>query len=91
MMKNKVYDLSLEKLKFHDEVALYLGTSIEPGFFVTGQAGSTETELNYSISGTLDSAEVYVYAEVKNGTWVIHELFVTVDGINKKIDALDLP
>jgi hypothetical protein len=86
-MKNEAYDYSLDQIKNNDEVLLYLGGSIEAGFIVTGETGSIETELEYSIQGTLNSADVYLYAIVKNGYWVIEELIVTVDGVNKVIDA----
>ncbi len=90
MMKNQAYDLSFKKVISHDQVALYLGVPIEAGFFVTGEAGSSETEINYSISGPLNSGNVYVYAQVINGHWVIQNLEVTVESINKKIDVLDM-
>ena len=91
IMKNQAYKLSLTKLENHDEVAFYLGTPIKAGYFVTGESGTKETEINYSISGPLNSADVYLYAQVINGNWVIQDLEVTVDGINKRINALDLP
>jgi hypothetical protein len=88
LMKNKAYDLSLMKASNHYEVVEYLGEPIQAGFFVTGEASNNETEISYSISGPLNSADVYTYAEFSNGRWEFHDLVVTVDGINKSIDVL---
>ncbi len=90
MMKNQAYDLSFEKIINHYQVIEYLGTPIEAGYFVTGEAGSNETEINYSIFGPLNSADVYVYAELINGSWVIQDLEVTIDNTHKRIDALSM-
>lgn len=86
-MKNEAYDYSLEKVKGNEDVLFYLGSPIEAGYFVSGEVSNVETELNYSIQGPLNSADVYLYAKVKNGYWDIKELTVTVDGMNKLIDV----
>ena len=67
---------------------MYLGEPMEIGYFVTGEHSDRETEVNYTVSGPLNSADVYLYAEVINGHWVIQDLELTVNKINKKIDVL---
>jgi len=90
-LKSQAYYSSLEKIANHDEVIMYLGTPLQTGYFLSGEVSDIETEVNYSVSGPLNSADVYLYAQVINGSWVIKDLEVTVNSINKKIDALAMP
>lgn len=90
-LKNEAYYLSIEKIAKHDEVIMYLGTPLKTGYFLFGEVSNTESEVNYSVSGPIDSADVYLYARAINGSWVILDLEVTVNSINKKIDTLAVP
>ena len=87
-LKNQAYYLSLEKVVNHDEIIMHLGKPLKAGYFLSGEAGGIETELNYTVSGPLNSADVYLYAQAINGLCVIKELEVKVNNTNKVIDVL---
>ncbi len=90
-LKSKAFEISLEKVTSNDEVIFYLGEPIESSFFVTGESESGYLEAIYSISGPLNSAEVYLDAREIQGKWVIRGLEVNIEKINIVINVLDLP
>jgi hypothetical protein len=89
LMKGDVYDMSLQNVRQSEEVALYLGEPLEPGYFVLGSVsmsgGSGDAEINFSVEGPLGSADVYVIAKKKLGEWSILQQVVQIDESNERI------
>ena len=87
-MKNPPFYMALEEINENQQLKTLLGSPITSGYFVTGEASTVDAELTYAIHGSLNSADVYLYAEVVKGFWVLQNLEVTIDSLDKKIDVL---
>lgn len=95
LMKGEAYALSLENVYANDEVATYLGTPIEAGYFVLGSIstnnGSGTADINYTVEGPNNSARVYVIASKKLGLWTIEDQVVQISESDIRITIVESP
>ena len=91
-LKGEAYMQSLVAVKTHHEVMTKVGDDLKPGMFVTGDISYNGSggfaNLNYSIEGTISSAEVYVYATHLAGVCELKELHVILDDTQERIPVL---
>lgn len=80
MMKGEAYHLSVDAVQSNPQVISMVGENPKPGFFVLGEisygGSGGKANLNYSITGSKSSAEVYVYATSLADTWDLKELLI---------------
>lgn len=92
VMKGEAYDLSVDAVQSNHQVVSIVGENPKPGFFVLGEIsydGSGGTaNLNYSISGSKGTAEVYVYAINLAGTWELKEVLVVSKETGERVVVL---
>jgi len=92
MMKGEAYDLSVDAVQSNSKVLLIVGESPEPGLFVLGEisyGGSGGiANLNYSISGSKGSAEVYVYATNRADKWELKEVLAVSKETGERVVVL---
>ena len=88
LKEGEAYSKSLDIIKSNPEISTILGEPIKPSFFIKGTTGSDKEELIYSISGTKEQADVYVFAENKRGKIVLKKLIVEIENISRKIEII---
>jgi len=88
-LKGDAYEQSLNSISTNAEVIELIGSPIEPGFFVMGSIETTgasgKASLQYSIIGPEGEAEAYILASKKNGEWLLHEVVVVDEKLDKTI------
>ncbi len=91
-LKGDAYYLSLDSIKSNKEVIKMIGTPIESGYFVMGNIEVSpdggHASLNYSVSGSKGTADVYVIADKYIGKWNLKEVVVYSEELDKQIDVL---
>ncbi|MDT7526959.1 cytochrome c oxidase assembly factor 1 family protein [Pseudidiomarina sp. GXY010] len=92
MMKGEAYDLSVDAVQSNPQVISIVGENPKPGLFVLGEisyGGSGGTaNLNYSISGSKGSAEVYVYATNLADKWELKEVLAVSKETGERVVVL---
>lgn len=95
MMKGEAYDLSVDAVQSSPQVVSIVGENPKPGLLVLGEisyGGSGGTaNLNYSISGSIGSAEVYVYARNLAGKWELKEVLAVSKETGERVVVLTQP
>jgi len=81
-LKNSdAYKLALRTAQSNTQITELLGSPIKPNFWVQGEVSTVNQEgyakLNYKISGTKNTGELYVIAEKKNRDWLLKSLKFT--------------
>ncbi|MGH9580864.1 MAG: cytochrome c oxidase assembly factor Coa1 family protein [Terriglobales bacterium] len=86
---------ALARARAHPTIIQKLGTSIEPGWMISGSIntspGRGEAKLTIPISGPRGSATIYADAEKRGGDWEFSVLEVAIDGEPGKVDLLASP
>lgn len=94
LMKGEAYDLSVDAIKSNRQVISIVGNNPNPGLLVLGEVsygGSGGTaNLNYEISGSKGSADVYVYATSLGNKWELKKVLVVSKTTSEKVIVLDL-
>lgn len=79
-MKGEAFDLAVQEIRNNNKIVERIGTEIEPSFFVMGEISTSGSDgvanLNFSVSGNIDSAKVVVYATKSLGEWHLKEVIV---------------
>ncbi len=89
-MKGQAYELSLDNVRESSALQEQLGTPIEPGYLVMGSmhtsgGGSGHADISYTVHGPKGSADVFVIAERKLGSWSITEQVVDVENASERM------
>lgn len=81
MLKGEAFEMAVAEIERNTEVAKYLGSPLEPGYFVMGEVshsgdGLGKANLSFSLSGPKQDANVVVNAEKQQGTWKLNQVVV---------------
>ena len=81
--------MSLNNIYSNDKIMSLIGNPIELSYFVLGSisasGGSGSADFNYSITGSNNSAKVYVVASKELGLWKIDQQVIQVSDSRERI------
>lgn len=90
MKQTDVYQTALARAKADQRVTSALGTPIEEGWFLSGNANvsgsSGEADLTIPISGPKGKGTIYVVATKFAGEWTYSKMVVKIDSSGETID-----
>ncbi|MGI5308582.1 cytochrome c oxidase assembly factor Coa1 family protein [Rheinheimera sp. WS51] len=93
MMKGEAYDISLQAVRDNPMVIEKIGKVIDPSWYVLGNVNINGPEgsatIEYSISGEVSAAKVYVYATRHAGEWTLYKLIVAPENDGNRIIVID--
>ena len=83
---------ALTQARNNEQVIAVLGEPIEPGWWITGSAETTDTsgyaDFAFPISGPENSGKLYVVANKSAGLWEFQRIELEVDGQSARIPLL---
>lgn len=86
------YQGALAQARSNEQVIEALGEPIEPGWWITGSAETTDTsgyaDFAFPISGPQNSGKLYVVANKSAGLWEFQRIELEVDGQSSRIPLL---
>lgn len=92
---SEVYKESLAHAQANPQVQQWLGTPIEPGWFVTGEIKVSgdhgAADISIPISGLHGKASIHAIAYKNQGVWRFQQMTVTQSGRDETIDLLTTP
>ena len=92
MLKGEAFDQSMVSISKNPEVIEIIGEPIEAGYFVMGSIQTSgakgEASLQYSISGSNGTADVYVQAYKEMEAWSLYNVIVHIPELDKKVQVV---
>ncbi|HEY2614470.1 MAG TPA: cytochrome c oxidase assembly factor 1 family protein [Chthoniobacterales bacterium] len=90
LKSSDAYKTALARARSDPRVTSSLGSPIEPGFLISGNANvngaSGQADLSIPISGPKGKGTIYVVATKQAGEWTYTKLIVEVDKDHQRID-----
>lgn len=92
MLKGEAFDQSMGSISQNSKVIEIVGEQIEAGYLVMGSIQTSgakgEASLQYSISGSNGTADVYVQAYKEMEAWSLYNVIVHIPELGKKIQVV---